>query len=109
MPFRMFPGLILVLTAAIPLVLPYPQAPPRPPNGAAPSPAKKETAVHDDLHRRIDEWIARHGLNEYGDPPGTMYMGGSPLFDETTGVRKDRYAYILEQHPELKDDGARKR
>ena len=61
------------------------------------------------LHRRIDEWIARNGLNAYGDPPGTMYAGSTPLFEERTGVMKDRYAYILEHHPELKDDGTRKR
>jgi hypothetical protein len=65
--------------------------------------------MHDPMQRRIDEWIARHGLNDYGDPPGTMYRGGSPLFDERTGVLKDRYLYILEHHPELKEDGSRKR
>lgn len=65
--------------------------------------------MDDQLHRRIDEWIARHGLNSFGDPPGTMYMGSTPLFDERTGVLKDRYLYILEQHPELKEDGSRKR
>lgn len=65
--------------------------------------------MDDQLRRRIDEWIARSGLNSYGDPPGTMYTGSTPLFDERTGVLKDRYLYILEQHPELKEDGSRKR
>ena len=61
--------------------------------------------MNDSLHRRIDQWIARNGLNEYGDPPGTMYAGGNPLFDERTGAIQDRYAYILERHPELKENG----
>lgn len=62
-----------------------------------------------DLHRRIDQWIASNGLNPYGDPPGTLYAGSSPLFDERTGITKDRYDYILEHHPELKENGPRER
>ena len=42
------------------------------------------------------------GRNPYGDPKGTSYAGGTPLFDERTGARKDRYEYILEKHPELR-------
>jgi hypothetical protein len=61
--------------------------------------------VDDRLRRRIDEWIARNGLNPYGDPPGTMYLGGTPLYNEQTGLTRDRYQYILERHPELKDHG----
>jgi hypothetical protein len=32
-----------------------------------------------------------------------MYAGGTPLFDESSGRRTDRYDYILSKHPELKD------
>ncbi len=39
------------------------------------------------------------GLNKYGDAPGTVYAGGSPLFDMETGQRTDRYAYIAAKHP----------
>ncbi|MCS6777768.1 MAG: hypothetical protein RMJ43_11745 [Chloroherpetonaceae bacterium] len=46
----------------------------------------------------IDEMIRKHGLNEYGDPVGTVYAGGNPLFDMATGKMKDRYEYILERH-----------
>jgi len=53
---------------------------------------------------RIDDWLASHNFNEYGDPEDTMYAGGSPLFDEGTGEQKDKYEYILEQHPELVDE-----
>ena len=52
--------------------------------------------------RKIDEWIERNGLNEYGDPPGTVYAGGNPLFDERSPRLRDRYEYILSRHPELK-------
>lgn len=51
---------------------------------------------------RIDRWIKEKGLNTFGDPPDTMYMGGTPLFDERTGKSRDRYEYILERHPELR-------
>jgi hypothetical protein len=53
---------------------------------------------------RIDRWIKENGLNPYGDPPDTMYMGGTPLFDERTGQSRDKYEYILSKHPELKRD-----
>ncbi|MEW6188626.1 MAG: hypothetical protein AB1466_00715 [Actinomycetota bacterium] len=35
--------------------------------------------------------IQRNNLNGYGDPKD----GGTPLFDEITGKRIDRYEYIL--------------
>ncbi|MBI2301083.1 MAG: hypothetical protein HYU66_19400 [Armatimonadetes bacterium] len=53
------------------------------------------------LRARIDQWIREQDRNEFGDPPDTMYAGGTPLFDERTGRTKDRYEYILEHHPEL--------
>lgn len=28
------------------------------------------------------------GRNEYGDPNGTVYVGGTPLFDERTGASR---------------------
>jgi hypothetical protein len=31
-----------------------------------------------------------------------MYAGGTPLFDERTGERKDRIAYVLERQPEAR-------
>jgi hypothetical protein len=51
---------------------------------------------------RIDRWIKEKKRNPYGDPPDTMYAGGTPLFDERTGRSRDRYEYILERHPELR-------
>ena len=42
----------------------------------------------------MDEWLADNDLNRYGDPKGTMYTGGTPLFNESTGVSRDRYEYV---------------
>jgi len=52
---------------------------------------------------RIDLWIERNGLNLYGDPQGTLYIGGTPLFDEASGKLWDRYELVLARHPELTD------
>ena len=59
-------------------------------------------AIDSATRARIDRWIKEKGRNPYGDPPDTMYAGGTPLFDERTGTKKDRYEYILEKHPELR-------
>ncbi|GAB4467195.1 MAG: hypothetical protein OHK0029_38990 [Armatimonadaceae bacterium] len=59
--------------------------------------------VNDDMKKKIDDWIQRNGRNQYGDPRDTVYAGGNPLFDERRPGLKDRYEYILEKHPELKD------
>ncbi len=48
---------------------------------------------------QIDTWIKTNHLNQYGDNPTTAYLGGSPLFDESTGKTLDRYAYIVRRHP----------
>jgi len=55
------------------------------------------------VRQRIDRWLKDGDRNEFGDPEGTVYAGGTPLFDERTGRSKDRYDYILERHPELGD------
>jgi len=60
------------------------------------------TNISGESRRRIDEWLSENGLNEFGDPPDTVYMGGTPLFNETTGESIDKYQYILNKHPELK-------
>lgn len=51
--------------------------------------------------RAIDRWLEDQGLNPYGDPAGTVYLGGSPLFDEETGETVDRYLHVLRKHPVL--------
>jgi len=53
---------------------------------------------------KIDDWLKAQSLNRYGDAEGTVYAGGTPLFDETTGEAIDRYEYILKNHPDLPAD-----
>ncbi len=65
-------------------------------------PTEAQSPIPPALRAKIDQWIAANQLNRYGDPAGTQYTGGTPLFDPRTGVYKDRYVYILERHPELK-------
>jgi len=48
----------------------------------------------------IEAWIIEIDLNQYGDPKDTVYTGGTPLFDERTGERVDRYEYVLRKHPD---------
>ncbi len=43
----------------------------------------------------IDRELVRLGLNEYGDPMGTIYVNGSPLRNEVTGTVTNRYDYVL--------------
>lgn len=51
-------------------------------------------------HQQIDEWIQANNLNKFGDPPDTVYTGGTPLLDERTGEQIDRYDYIINGHAE---------
>lgn len=58
--------------------------------------------IDDETKKRVDQFIRERGLNDYGDTKDTVYAGGTPLFDEMTGRRLDRYQYILKKHPELR-------
>jgi hypothetical protein len=62
--------------------------------------------LSDQQKKWIDDMIKKAGLNEFGDPKDTFYVGGTPLFDEMTGLSRDRYDYILDKHkdwlPQLK-------
>lgn len=49
---------------------------------------------------RIQSWIQKERLNEYGDPADTVYVGGTPLFDERTGESYSRFEYIILNHPD---------
>jgi len=56
-----------------------------------------------DIQLQIDNWLLSQSLNEYGDPEGTMYTGGTPTFDETSGETTDRFQLIFGKFPELID------
>jgi hypothetical protein len=51
--------------------------------------------------KKIDAWLEENGLNRYGDPADMLYLGGSPLFDESTGESIERYDYILKKIPDI--------
>jgi hypothetical protein len=67
------------------------------PKGPVPPPVDAE------VQERIDAWLREKGLNIYGDKPDTQYPNWSPLFDEENKVLRDRYRYLLDKLPELKE------
>lgn len=54
--------------------------------------------ITDEEKLQIEVWIQKNNLNQYGDSIDTMYMGGTPLFNEMTGETVSVYDYILENH-----------
>jgi hypothetical protein len=72
---------------------------------AKPPPAtvqQPETAKPRTEDECVSEWLKAHHLDEYGNAEGTMYAGGTPLFDEASGTTKDRLTYVYEKQPEAK-------
>jgi hypothetical protein len=65
------------------------------PGTAAPKPGESETEC-------VDKWLAAHGLDRYGHPSGSMYAGGTPLFNEATGQTRDRLEYVYERQPDAR-------
>ncbi|MEK7164445.1 MAG: hypothetical protein AAB779_00705 [Patescibacteria group bacterium] len=53
--------------------------------------------------KAIEDWLAKNKLNQYGDTKNTVYAGGTPLFDEQTGKSLNRYEYLFDKFPELKE------
>jgi hypothetical protein len=47
----------------------------------------------------VDRWLASQKLDRYGSKQGTMYTGGTPLFDERTGETVDRLLYVYKRQP----------
>ena len=60
----------------------------------------KEGEISSDEKGLIEVWIVENDLNQYGDPKDTVYIGGTPLFDERTGRGIDKYEYIIKNHPD---------
>jgi hypothetical protein len=48
----------------------------------------------------VDRWLKEHKLDHYGHPEGTMYAGGTPLFNEATGERQDRLEHVFARQPD---------
>jgi hypothetical protein len=78
--------------AAAPAVTPAPT-----PTAAPAKPSRKAEEAC------VDRWLAARGFDPYGGPDGTMYAGGTPLFDERTGERRDRLEYVYKLHPAARD------
>jgi hypothetical protein len=74
----------------------------RPAAAPAPAPPAPAPAAPSPAEACADRWLAAHNLNPYGDPPETSYTGGTPLFDERTGQRKDRLGHLFGKHEALK-------
>lgn len=53
---------------------------------------------------KIDAWLEERNLNKYGDSQGVYYPNGTPLMDSETGEKIERYDYILERYPQLKEE-----
>lgn len=64
------------------------------------SPPEEISIMNKREKKRVDNWIEKNNLNEFGDPKGTAYIGGTPLFNEATGQYTDRYLHILKRHPD---------
>ena len=67
--------------------------PPTPPSAPSLRVDAQQTAC-------VDRWLKGHGLDAYGNPEGTMYAGGTPTFDETTGKSVDRWTLVMKNRPE---------
>ena len=50
----------------------------------------------------LDRWLQEHKMDTFGHPEGTMYAGGSPLFNEATGESRDRLEYVFARQPEAR-------
>ncbi|HEX8700427.1 MAG TPA: hypothetical protein VF815_16380 [Myxococcaceae bacterium] len=51
----------------------------------------------------LDKWLNMRKMDRYGSPEGTMYAGGSPLFNEQTGESTDRLEFVYKRHPKAKE------
>jgi hypothetical protein len=49
----------------------------------------------------IENYLEAHALDGFGSPRGSMYPGGTPLFDEATGQRLSREEYLAKNHPDI--------
>ena len=58
-------------------------------------------AVRGERDRCMDRELARRGLNEFGDPTGTTYPEGSPLYDVITKSSTDRFRFVTRRHPDI--------
>lgn len=68
-----------------------------------PGSEKGAMGANPQLEACVDRWLEAHKLDRYGHEAGTMYAGGTPLFNESTGETRDRIEYVFERQPEARD------
>ena len=109
----LLPVLLLAAAACRPSTPHEASAPPpprSPPAAARPSPSAERSAPAPVAAPRIqldgkqtecvERWLKGHVLDDYGNPQGTMYAGGTPTFDESTGRSVDRWTLVAKNRPE---------
>jgi len=72
------------------------------PAAPAPSAAARPAAEDEDEEACLDRWLKERKLDRFGSPEGSMYAGGTPLFDEVTGRQTSRRDYVYARHPDAK-------
>lgn len=90
---------LFLLLAACRDPVPAPAVPP--PAQTAPKPPAPAPPPAEDPYECLDRVLKEAGLNAYGDPPGTVYAGATPLFDEATGRRLTLREYVFARRPDL--------
>jgi hypothetical protein len=63
---------------------------------------QEDEATRAAIESCVDGWLKNQKLDPYGNPEGTMYAGGTPLFNESTGEMTDRLRYVFERKPEAR-------
>ena len=63
---------------------------------------KANTPTKTDEEMCVDRFLVARKLNAFGDPEGTSYAGGTPLFDEATGKTTDRLAHVYGKQAEAR-------
>jgi hypothetical protein len=110
----LLPVLLLAAAACRPSTSHEASAPPPPPqpgtSAARPTPPAERAAPAPVAASRIqldakqtecvERWLKGHGLDDYGNPNGTLYAGGTPTFDETAGRYVDRWTMVAKNRPE---------
>ena len=86
---------------APPALQPAPAAPPAPARPAPSTPTAMPPPAAT-AEACVDAWLAAHKLDALGDAEATSYPGGTPLFDERTGLRTDRLRYLFTKRADLR-------
>lgn len=55
-----------------------------------------------DAEECLDRWLSEQKLDAFGSPQGTVYAGGAPSFDETSGAAHSRWDHVAAKHPGLR-------